>query len=129
MKRLPIIFFFLVHFSVLFAKTLLASVVKSDSLNHSGHGGLHGGHRGFSFSYDARRSWTLPLTVSRRSSRPPPPTVPETWRRLNVPWMVRGKSVEIWPLSVLASRSALRLAGNVRSMRSEEHTSELQSRF
>src|SRR5438105_6129318 len=64
----------------------------------------------------------LPFTVERESCRPPLPMVPCRCRGPNLPVTRRGKSVTRSPFTVEARTSV------ERSERSEEHTSELQSR-
>src|SRR5438034_4789275 len=79
----------------------------------------------------------LPFTVSSARRRPPLPIVPRRLRGPSRPVTMRGKSVWMSPLTVLARTSVDSPAGRssvippltVRnsSARSEEHTSELQS--
>src|SRR3989475_6522072 len=71
----------------------------------------------------------LPFTVSSASRRPPLPIVPRRLRGPSRPVTMRGKSVWMSPLTVLARTSVERPAGrsSVIPPRSEEHTSELQS--
>src|SRR2546428_7296326 len=78
-------------------------------------------------SYVLFLSLMLPFTVSSASRRPPLPIVPRRLRGPSRPVTMRGKSVWMSPLTVLARTSVDSPAGRS-SVRSEEHTSELQSR-